>query len=98
MVSEGIFHGLHSMWGSLAWISKEPAAASSPLEKYRDLLLNLNVQLLREISNYDVGVTTDATVGITLGAEFASGVGESKFFFNAGVYALGLATCAAGQQ
>jgi len=53
---------------------------------------------LREISNYDVGVTTDATVGITLGAEFASGVGEAKFFFDAGVYALGLATCAAGQQ
>ena len=38
---------------------------------------------------------TVSTVGLT-GAEYATGVGDIKFGVDAGIYALGLAKCAAG--
>jgi len=40
----------------------------------------------------------ETSIVANTGAEFASGVGEAKFLFDAGVYALGLATCAAGHH
>lgn len=41
-------------------------------------------------------IAGEASLVANTGAEFATGVGEAKFLFDAGVYALGLATCAAG--
>jgi hypothetical protein len=38
----------------------------------------------------------ETSIVANTGAEFASGVGEAKFLFDVGVYAVGLAKCAAG--
>jgi hypothetical protein len=44
-----------------------------------------------------VTLAGETSIVANTGAEFASGVGEAKFLFDSGVYALGLAKCAAGK-